>query len=169
MMKHGALLLGAVLALGAGSAGAATVSTPPPIQVIPKMITPAQEQQLAGELSQCFTMKSTGEDRLIMARWLIGAMASAPQVADVAKVDPAKKDQTDRQLAGIFTRLMTVDCASQARPLFHARSDMGFRAAGETLGRLAMQDLMGDPKAAAAMVGGYVSYLREEDFAPLAK
>ncbi|MCT2400850.1 hypothetical protein [Novosphingobium mangrovi (ex Huang et al. 2023)] len=162
-MKRVAVLLCAMLAWGSGSAHAVE----PSAEV--KALTPEAEQQLAAELGQCFALKSTGEDRLTLARWFVAALGSAPQTADVAKVDPAQKDKLDRQVAVIFTRLMTVDCAEQSRPLFQARSSAGFRAAGGTLGRLAMQELMGDPKTASAMLGGYTSYLREEDFADLVK
>lgn len=114
-------------------------------------------------------MKSNGEDRLTLARWFVAALASAPQIAEVARIEPGRKDQLDGQVAAIFKRLMTADCAEQARPLFRARSNAGLRSAGETLGRLAMQELMGDAKVAALMFGGYVSHLRDEDFAALSK
>ncbi|WP_232492286.1 hypothetical protein [Novosphingobium kaempferiae] len=161
-MKTFAAALAVVAVSVSGSAYAQAAPAAP-------QLAPAQEEQYAAKLSQCFTMKSNGSDRVTLARWFVAALASAPQISDVARVEPGRKDQLDRQVAAIFTRLMATDCAQEARPLFRARSSAGIRAGGETLGRLAMQEIMGDPKSAAAMFSGYVSYLRDEDFAALAK
>lgn len=160
-MKTSILLFVGAITLGGRSAQAATAAAPT------VSLTPEQEQTYATQLSQCFALKSTGEDRLALARWFAAALASAPQLAGVAQVDKASKDALDRQVAGLFTRLMVKDCAEFSRPLSRARSAQGFRAAGETLGRLAVEELLNDPKAAAATLGGYLSYIREEDFAAL--
>ena len=119
-------------------------------------------------LGQCFVNKTTGEDRIAVARWLLAAMGSAPKMADVTRVDPARKVAVDKAMAVIFTRLITKDCAAEARPLLKAKSDTAFRAAGEALGRIAMTELLSDPKAAQG-VGSYTEYLNEADFADLAK
>ncbi|QDK32421.1 hypothetical protein [Sphingomonas sp. IC081] len=153
-----AVALAALLPVGAAAAQTPTS----PAATAP--LAPDVERDLAGKLGECFAMKSTGEDRVTFARWFLTAMGSAPQVADVAKIDPAVKDKLDRQVATIFTRLITVDCAEQARPLYRAHSSAGFRTAGETLGRMAMQELMGNPETAAKMFGGYVGYIRQDDF-----
>ncbi|GGN45470.1 hypothetical protein GCM10011349_11570 [Novosphingobium indicum] len=169
-MKRAFLFVAALLMTGATTAQAETSdsSNQAPAASVTHL-TAAEEQDLSSKLGQCFALKSTGEDRLTLAGWFVAALASAPQIAGVAKVESATKDKFDRQVAALFTRLMTKDCVEYARPLFRARSNAGVRAAGETLGRLAMQELMGDPNAAAQMMGGYLSYLHEEDFAAVVK
>ena len=168
-MKFVGLLSVAVMAGLAVPASAATPSPNVPSLAPVTALTPGQEQAYAAELSNCFALKSTGGDRLDIARWFVAALASAPQIVGVATVDKARKDALDKQMAGLFTRLMTQDCAEQVRPLFKARSAAGIRAAGETMGRLAMQELLSDPAAASATLGGYTAYLREDDFAALTK
>ena len=83
----------------------------------------SSDNAAADALGNCLARKSTGEDRLVFAGWMVAALASAPQLAGVANVDPSTKAALDRQLAAIFTRLMTVDCAAEARPLFQARDN----------------------------------------------
>lgn len=117
-------------------------------------------------LGQCFVMKSTGQDRLTVARWMLTSMASAPQMSNSVTVDASRKTDYDLAMANLFTRLMTVDCLEEARPLFVARSQAGFETAGEALGRIAMQELLTN-KEAEASLGAYTKYLKEEDFAAL--
>ena len=119
-------------------------------------------------LGQCFVNRTTGEDRIAVARWLLAAIGSAPKMADVTRVDPARKVAVDKAMAVIFTRLITKDCAAEARPLLKSKTDAGFRAAGEALGRIAMTELLADPKAAQG-VASYTDYLNEADFADLRK
>lgn len=124
---------------------------------------PAQAQEEAKALGECMVLKSTGADRLVVARWLLTSIASTPQAAGVATLTPGKKDEFDKGMAVVFTRLLSVDCADQARPLFKARDDAGFRVAGEALGRVAMEELLNNPQATAAMTA-YTKYLKQEDF-----
>ncbi len=119
-------------------------------------------------LGECLTGKSTGEDRITLARWALAAMASAPKVSDVAKVDPVRKAELDKALAGIFTRLIARDCATQARPLFRAKSKAAFGAAFGKLGEIAFKELLADPKAEETL-SEFTKYLNESDFVNVAK
>ncbi|MCP1471534.1 hypothetical protein J3E64_003245 [Sphingobium sp. OAS761] len=149
-MKRCAVTVAAALSMSAVQAGA-------------QAPTDAAIQAQAQALGECMVLKSTGADRLTVARWFLTAVASAPQAAGVATLTPGKKEEFDKGMAAIFTRLMTVDCADQARPLFKARDQAGFRIAGEALGRVAMEELLNNPQASAAL-GAYTRYLRQEDF-----
>lgn len=138
---------------------------------IPAAAAPAQDadaQAQAQLLGQCFVDKSTGQDRIVVMRWMVGALASAPQLADVVKIDTARKTEADKQMAALFTRLITVDCAAEAKPLFKNKSSGGFETAGAALGRIAMKELMADPNASSAM-GTFAGYLNDSDFAALMK
>lgn len=125
-----------------------------------------EEQVRVSALKECFARKSTGEDRITLAKWFVAIMANSPSVQGVAKLNPGVKDQLDTGVAQIFTRLLTVDCADEARVLWKTRSSAAFRAAGETLGRLAMQEVMsGDGEG--QMFSGYVSHINPADFKKL--
>ena len=134
---------------------------------LPQGAQAAEGQDAEGNaLAQCFVLKTTGEDRLMVARWVLGALASSPQVTDLVTVDAARKDAADQGIARLFTRLITVDCATLAAPLMKTRGQEAFRLAGGALGQIAVQELMSNRSAAAAM-GAFTRYLREEDFKPL--
>lgn len=128
----------------------------------------AKLAEQATVLGQCFVDKTTGADRIAVARWMLGAMSSAPQMADLIKVDSAGQIEADKKMAVLFTRLMVVDCAKEARPLFKARSRAGFEAAGGALGKIGMKELLSNP-AASKGLESYTHYLNESDFAGLTK
>lgn len=109
-------------------------------------------------LGQCMVAKTTGEDRIAVARWMLAALVSAPKVADLSNVDTARKTAADKGMADVFTRLVTVDCADLARPLLLARDKGAFETAGGTLGEIAVKELLTDPKATAALTD-YVKLL----------
>ena len=137
-------------------------------QTAPSPLTPAQEQAYTIKLRDCFTAQTTGADRTTFARWFVAILASAPKVQGVAAVEPGVKDQLDRQVASIFTRIITKDCAAEARPLWQARSNVAFRVAGEALGRLAMQEVTADAEG-QKIFAGYASHINPADFRNLDK
>jgi hypothetical protein len=126
------------------------------------------DQVLAHALGQCFVDKTTGADRIVVMRWMVGALASAPQTADMVRVDPARKIEVDKGMAALFTRLIAVDCVEQARPIFKSKNHEGIEAAGGSLGDIALKELMTNPDAAKAMET-FTAYLRQSDFAAVLK
>jgi hypothetical protein len=128
----------------------------------------ADQRAQAAALSDCLIRKSTGEDRIAVAQWMLAAMASGPQMKDLFKVDPALKAELDKRMAATFTRLMVTACSDESRPLFKAHSKEGFRAAGNTLGGIAIRELLSDP-AAVRELEAYVQYLNKSDFAGVAE
>ncbi|URW75808.1 hypothetical protein M9980_00800 [Sphingomonas donggukensis] len=120
----------------------------------------------AAALGNCMVLKTTGEDRLVVARWMVTAMASGPQLADAVSVNAGKKPTYDKDMATLFTRLLVRDCADQSRPVFKTGGDRGFKIAGEALGKVAMEELLRDPKALGALTD-YAKYLKQDDFKPV--
>jgi hypothetical protein len=118
---------------------------------------------LANELGRCIVSKTTGEDRIAVAGWMLAALASAPQLKGVAEVAPARKDAADRGMARTYTRLIAKDCESQSRALFATRKPEAFGAASRPLGEIAMRELMSDPATMAALAA-YANYLDNDDF-----
>lgn len=111
-------------------------------------------------------MKTTGQDRILVARWMIAAIGSAPQLGDIVKVDTVKKDQTDQAMAQLFTRLIKEDCAEHSVPMLKSKDKDGFGTGGEALGKIAMQELLGNKTASASLMA-FARYIDEADFATM--
>lgn len=148
-------LLGALGALALGSGA----------QAQSMIAAPSSGSQALG---RCFVLKTTGADRLLIARWLAGAMGSGSATKDLVTVNQARKTATDQGMAQLFTRLFTQDCAEQAAPLMKARDSKGVEAAGGMLGEIAMRELMSDP-AVSASIFGYMKFLDFSKFGALAE
>lgn len=151
MPRLNTMILLAAIAVAAPAPGAAQTGEP-----------------LGERLGRCLALKSTGADRLAVARWLLGVLASAPQAADVTTLQPGKKDASDRAMAAVFTHLIVTDCAAEAKAVFAipGGGQAGFQVAGEALGRVAMNELMTSPETQKA-IASYTRYLKQEDFKPL--
>lgn len=128
------------------------------------MIATPNDQARA--LGRCFVLKTTGADRLVVARWLGGAIGSGDAVTSLMKVDAARKAEADQAMAALFTRLFTQDCADEARPLVKAADQKGLEAAGGMLGEIAMRELLSDAKVSTALFD-YLKYIDTAAFAKL--
>lgn len=126
--------------------------------------TPARADDEIETLKQCVRLSTTGKDRITAARWLLVSLASAPQIKDLTTIDPVQKVQLDKDMAKLFTRLFTVDCLEEARPIFiepgHSKD---VEEVGGVLGEMAMQELLGNKDAVAA-VSAYANYLDPKAF-----
>jgi hypothetical protein len=116
-------------------------------------------------LGQCLVLKTTGADRLLIARWLAGAMGMGDATRSLVTIDAAQKALTDQSMGALFTRLFTNDCVEYAAPLAKAQDRVGIEAAGGMLGEIAMRELMSDPKVSA----GLFAYMKHVDAAKLAE
>lgn len=103
-------------------------------------------------LSTCVADNTSGKQRKDLARWVFLSMAAHPDLkqytspeADVARTP------TDKSVATLFEFLITEQCATEANATFTELGTPGLQVAFETLGRLAMQELMSNADANAAM------------------
>ncbi|MEO5706128.1 MAG: hypothetical protein ABIT10_04780 [Alteraurantiacibacter sp.] len=117
----------------------------------------------AARLGECVLGSTTGNDRVLVGRWIGAALASAPQLEGLVTVDTQQKDVVDRELAQLFVRLFTQDCAATARPLIMAGDSTSIQMAFSMLGEAAMRELMTNPAAMTALTG-YAQYIPPNAF-----
>jgi hypothetical protein len=101
-------------------------------------------------LSTCLADNTTGRDRKEMARWVFVGMASHPEIKTLSNITQAKRDELDKSMAVLVTRLMTESCAVQARSAMEKDGGEAFKVAFGVVGKLAMQELMSNPNVNAA-------------------
>ena len=93
-------------------------------------------------------------------------MSKAPQISDLATLSDQRKTDLDKEFGRLVTRLITRDCLKEVRPLVADDTKMGFSRVGGALGRIAMQELFGNPQAERSLTA-YTEYLSEADFKPI--
>jgi hypothetical protein len=103
-------------------------------------------------LSQCLADNTSGKDRKDLARWIFVAMAAHPEIKQFAAPNLAQgADDVNRSTAATFMRLLTESCATQTRNASREGGPMAIQLGFQTLGQLAMQELMSDASVSAGM------------------
>ncbi|WP_301749594.1 hypothetical protein [uncultured Erythrobacter sp.] len=153
MIRKTMFALGALALLVPASAGAQGVTFP-------------NDESKA--LSECVVLSTTGRDRLLLIRWIAVSIGAAKSMQDAITVKPGAKEDADRNMGVLFTRLFTVDCRNEAMPLLKGNDNAGVEAAFGELGRIAMNELIGDPQVEQSLTS-FVQYADLEAVAELAK
>jgi hypothetical protein len=111
---------------------------------------------------QCLVGKTSGDDRLLLARWITFAFASHPVVQDTVSIDPTKLAETDAGMAGLVMSLLTERCTVEAKAAVAAEGDAGIalQKAFEMLGMVASQEVMMDASA-QERINAFAGYLDE--------
>lgn len=123
---------------------------------------------LGKRLGECFALKSTGQDRIDLMRWLMVSWAASPRVQDVVKVNPEARVETDKTMARLVMRLLTVDCVEQAKPVLKAKDQDGMRAAFGAFGEIASAEIGGDKRVDDAL-GAFGTLLDDKALEQLGK
>jgi hypothetical protein len=108
---------------------------------------------LTDNFSSCLTDNTTGKDRKDLARWMFMAMAAHPNIHDLSSIPPDTSDDINRTMAALVMKLLTDTCAKQARQAAQSGGGESFRLAFETLGRVAMQEIMSNPDVRTTISG----------------
>jgi hypothetical protein len=134
----------------------------PLIMLLSSGIGHAQSADPTKSLSDCLVSKSTGGDRIALARWIGVGIFASPKLQDLGTVNAEKKVEVDKAAAVIFTRLITKDCLLETKSLMtqkQASPQEAFKAIGE----VAMTELMTD-KGTLDSIGAFAKYLNDADF-----
>jgi hypothetical protein len=103
---------------------------------------PACAGPAADALGTCLADNTSGKERKDLAKWIFVAMGTHPDIQDVSRVLPAQREETDRRVGEIVTRLLTRSCAEQMRVAVKEEGADAFKAAFNSLSDLAMKELM---------------------------
>jgi hypothetical protein len=118
----------------------------------------------AEALKTCVTDKTSGRDRKDLAKWVFFAMAAHPEMKPYADdKTAAASEESSKTAAALITRLLTDSCVNEVRAVMQTgQGSQAVRFAFETLGQLAMRELMTDKAVQDAMnsVGRYVDQPR---------
>ena len=114
----------------------------------------AKAQEPAGDLQSCVVAATGMDDRRTLVQWMFSAIALHPDLEEMALVSDVRRQEANRAMGALLERLLTVDCAAQARKAFREGGAEG--AVGEAfarVGQLAGEGLFNDPLVAAEAAG----------------
>ncbi|UCU95799.1 hypothetical protein [Hydrogenophaga taeniospiralis] len=104
------------------------------------------------ELSRCLADNTSGKDRKDLARWGFFAMAAHPEIKQYVSPDlVSASDEINKTLAATFTRLLVDSCPAQTHAAFKQGGSNAIDVAFQSLGQLAMQELVSNQDVRANM------------------
>jgi len=114
-------------------------------------------------LSSCLADSTTGKDRKDLAQWMFVAVTAHPEIKPFSNVTEANREDSDKKMAAMATRLMTESCKVQFKNALETEGSAAVEAAFGLLGRLAMKELMSNPSVNESFAR-YAKYLDKSKF-----
>jgi hypothetical protein len=109
-------------------------------------------------LSKCLIAATTPQDRASLMRWLFATASNHPAVKSMATVTPTQMNDSNKSVGDLITKLLTVDCRTQAQAAYRQEGSGSFKTSFEALSEVADHELFSGPDVEASMaeLRGYV-------------
>lgn len=101
-------------------------------------------------LSTCLADNTTGKDRKDLARWVYVGMSSHPEIRELSNVTDRNRDDLNKMMAAMLTKLMTENCLTQTKLAIEKDGNEAIKTAFGYMGQLAMQELMANPEVVSS-------------------
>jgi hypothetical protein len=85
-------------------------------------------------------------------------MTAHPELRELSSVNPTTRGETYQSFAAIFTRLLSENCPREARAVIKTEGGEALGKAFESLGRLAIQELMTNTEVQGA-IGAFEKFV----------
>ena len=125
--------------------------------------TPVVAGPAADALATCLANSTTGQDRTDMAKWVFMGIAVHPDMQGLSTITPENREAMDRLMGSLVTRLITESCRSQVKSAISSEGNASLKVAFESIGKLAMQELLTNPKVYDSFTS-YAKYLDTNKF-----
>ena len=122
---------------------------------------PAKANSSVENLSTCLANSTTGKDRKDAVKWIFVAISTHPEIEKLVNITSETRDKYHKLYADLVTRLLTVDCKNEARAAMEKNGTRSLEKSFESLGVVAMQELMNHHEVKASM-SKYASFLNKE-------
>src|SRR5690606_17604564 len=73
-------------------------------------------------LEACVVAPADADDKRTLVQWMFSAIALHPDLEGMAQVSQAQRDTANQAMGALMERLLTVDCAAQAKQAFREGS-----------------------------------------------
>ena len=112
--------------------------------------------------------KTSDADKTSLMRWMFAAVTKDPALASMTTLTDADREKINRTMAGIYNRLMLIDCRSQTVAALKNEGAQAFHQSGEALGEAAVNRLMNSP-AADEELSKFADYMDKKAWQALGK
>jgi len=126
----------------------------------------AMANPVTNQLGECLKSNTNGKDRTDLARWIFISMSAHPEMSKLTTITPDIRNEADRGMAQLVTRLLIDNCAEQSRAVMQSEGGPGMLSAFRSLGEVAMMELMSNAEVSAT-ISGYTKFLDQGKFEAL--
>jgi hypothetical protein len=105
------------------------------------------------DLSRCLVESSTSSDKLALVRWVFTSISLHPAVRSIASVSPKQVDDSNREMAALTVKLVTVTCKNETIKAMKYEGESALKTSFGVLGQVAMKELFSNPDVAKGLAG----------------
>ena len=118
------------------------------------------------DMAKCLVSSTSPADRGVFMKWLFRAMASNPEVASMASITDAQRDQIDRTAAALVLKLLTASCRQEVLQAIKYEGPGAIQASFQVFGQVAGRELMANPQVAESM-GRMTKFINQPEMSKL--
>lgn len=122
--------------------------------------TSALANSASEKLGTCMVDTLNGKERKSLAKWIFLAMSTHPEINIYSKATAKDIESSDEYVGKLITRILTVACPEELT-LANKSDPLAIQKAFETVGRVAMQELMSNQETMKAL-NNYTQYADQE-------
>lgn len=105
------------------------------------------------DLSRCLVESSTSADKLTLVKRMFTAMSLHPAVKSMSNVSDKQIDNSNKEVAALFVKLVTVACKEQTIKAIKYEGQSAIQSSFNLLGQVAAKELFSNSDVVAGMFG----------------
>ena len=103
------------------------------------------------DMSRCLVLASSSKDNILLGRWLVRVYGEHGGSKDLTTLSNSKKEQIDKDVARLFTRLLSEDCKEETKKALRFEGEEVMFNAFRVLGEVAGKELIEDKNVSKAI------------------
>ena len=105
----------------------------------------------ADDMAKCLVTSTNNRDRNKLLKWMFKIYSDHPEVSYMVDLSDREKKVIDKDVADLFTRLLSEDCLNESKKAQKYEGNIVFFNAFKVLGQTASQGFMGNPDVQRSM------------------
>ena len=97
------------------------------------------------DMAKCLVTSTSNRDRTKLLKWMFRVYGDHPEVSYMVDLSDREKKVIDKDVAQIFTRLLSEDCIDETKKALDYEGDNVMYNAFQILGQVAAQGFNGNP------------------------
>jgi hypothetical protein len=126
---------------------------------------PAHAGVYGDDLGKCMVNASTAQQKQQLVQWIFFAISLNPAIKPYANITPTQRDAANKDIAGLFEKLLGETCNKEAREAIKYEGVAAFSESFRLFGQVAGQEIFASPEVSA----GAAEYTRHLDVDGLQK